>query len=101
MEQKLKQLIISDYKGAFNNLNEILSRKRFNCFVLKPNQYLTPSILCTDIPLEDERGEFKHYNVICETLEKLLAGEKTNRNDYTCRFKDAPKEIVQLLDIAF
>jgi hypothetical protein len=97
MDQRLKQLIIRDYKEAFKNLNEIVSRKRFNCFVLKPNQYLIPSILCADIPSKDEEGEFKHYNIICETLEKLLTGERTDKEDYTCRFNDASYEIVRLL----
>ena len=100
MDSKLKQLIIENYKSAFKNLNEIVSGKRVNCFVLKPNQYLTPSILCVDLPLEDERGEFKHYNIICETLEKLLAGEKTDRKDYTCIFNDAPCELTGILKIA-
>jgi hypothetical protein len=97
MDLMLKSLIIENYKESLKNLNEITSGKRLNGFVLKPQQYLTPTIMWKSTPLEEERGEFYHYNVICETLEKLLAGEKTNKNDYTCRFRDAPEEIVQIL----
>jgi hypothetical protein len=96
----LKYLIINNYKKSLENLNEITSGKRLNGFVLKPQQYLTPSVMWKSTPLEDEWGEFYHYNIICETLEKLLAGEKTERTNYTCRFRDAPEKIVQLLDKA-
>lgn len=100
MEQTLKQMIIANYKMSLETLNEITSGKRLNYIVLKPQQYLTPTIISQPIPLDDEEGEFKHYNIICETLEKLLAGERTERNDYTCRFRDAPEKILQLLDKA-
>lgn len=100
MDETLKQLIINNYKASLKNLNEITSGERLNGFVLKPQQYLTPSVMWTSTPLEDEWGEFYHYNLICETLEKLLAGEKTERTNYTCRFRDAPEKIVQLLERA-
>jgi len=100
MDLMLKYLIIEDYKKALKNLNEITSGKRPNWFVLKPNQYLTPTIMTNELSLDNEDGEFNHYNIICETLEKMLAGERTDRNDYTCRFRDAPEDIVQLLDKA-
>ena len=93
----LKELIIENYKKSLKNLNEITSGKRLNGFVLKPQQYLTPTVMWKSTPLEDEWGEFYHYNIICETLEKILAGERTDREDYTCRFRDAPEKIVQLL----
>jgi hypothetical protein len=94
MESNLKNLIISNYKEAFKEINEIVSGKGINCFVLKPNQYLTPSIITKEVPLNDKDGEFFHYNQICETLEKLLAGEKV---EYTCHFRDAPINIKNLL----
>jgi hypothetical protein len=98
MDQALKQLIIENYKTSLENINEIISGKVLNCFVLKPQQYLTPSIICKNMPLEDEYGEFYHYNKICETLEKLLAGEKA---DYNVHLRNAPEKIVQLLHKEF
>ncbi len=95
MDSRLKALIIEDYKKSLENLNQIVSGKKPNWFVLKSHQYLTPTIVCQETPLDDKWGEFYHYNQICETLERLLAGEKA---DYTGRFRDAPEEIVQLLN---
>ncbi|MCK5624681.1 hypothetical protein KAI04_02470 [Candidatus Pacearchaeota archaeon] len=94
MEKRLKTLIIEDYKKAFENLDDIVSGKRLNGFVLKPNQYLTPSILIKDYSLEDPYGEFAHYNLICENLEKMLAGEEVK---YMGRFRDASPEILNLM----
>ncbi|MBA7494849.1 hypothetical protein ES702_05427 [subsurface metagenome] len=97
MEKRLKTLIIEDYKNALDNLNQIVSGKKPNFWVLKPNQYLSPSIRSNILPLDDKHGEFFHYNVICETLERLLARETL---EYTCQFRDAPEEIKELLDKA-
>jgi len=90
-------LIIENYKISFNNLNKIISGEEPNWFVLKPNQYLTPTIVTKEMHLDDEDGEFVYYNKICETLEKLLVGEEA---EYTCSFRDAPEEIKKLLKTA-
>ena len=95
MEKELRNLIIGDYKKALEHLPQIVSGKKMNCWVRKPNQYLSPTITIQDVPLNDEDWEFAYYNSICETLEKLLAGEKA---EYTCRLRDAPKEIKELLE---
>ena len=94
MNFELKSLILQDYKKAFDRINKIISKKDINCFVLKPNQYLTPTIIRTPLSLNDGDSEFVHYNLICETLEKLLAGEQTK---YTCHFSDASEEIKKML----
>ena len=94
MEEKLKKLIIENYKESFGYIEEIISEKP-NWNVIKPNQYLTPTIQTIELPLNDINGEFYHYNQICETLEKLIAGEKA---PYYCHFKEAPKEIVNILE---
>ena len=95
MEKKLKTLISKDYKKALENLGPIVSGKKMNCWVRKPNQYLSPTITIQSLPLDDKDGEFVHYNKICETLEKLLAGERV---EYTYHFNEAPEKIKQLLD---
>jgi len=97
MEKRLKNLIVNDYLKSLEILSQIISERKPNWWVKSPNQYLTPSVICHSTPLDDEEGEFKYYNKICETLEKLLAGERV---EYTCHFSDAPKEIKQLLDKA-
>jgi hypothetical protein len=97
MDSRLKYIIIQDYITSFNNFNKIASGKEPNWFVLKPNQYLTPTIMTKEVSLDNENGEFNHYNQICETLEKLLAGENIN---YTCHFSNAPEEIKQLFNKA-
>lgn len=94
MDSELKSQIIEDYKEALKNINQIVSGERINCFVLKPCQYLYPSIVTSIVPLENTDGEFYHYNVICETLEKLLGGVEV---DYNGRFRDASEEIKKLL----
>ena len=97
MDSYIKKLIIEEYKIAFENINEIVSGKRPNWWVKSPNQYLAPSVVCKETSFEDERGEFNYYNKICETLEKLLAGQKAK---YTCHFNEAPEEIKQMLEEA-
>lgn len=94
MEAKLKELIIRDYKISLKNIERISSGKRINGFIKSPNQYLSPSTRLIPLPLNDKRGEFIYYNQICETLEKLLAGEKAK---YTCHFNESPQEIKNLL----
>jgi hypothetical protein len=94
MDENIRNLIIRDYKESFKNLSDIISGKEKNRYVLKPNQYLTPTIMTKLMNLDDKDGEFCHYNKICETLEKLLAGEKVK---YICQFKNAPEKIKNLL----
>lgn len=89
MVNSLKQKIIENYKTAFETLSNIVSGKRMNCWVKSP-EYLSPSIRIQPTSLDDESGEFIHYNSICETLEKLLAGEIV---EYNGLFRDAPEEI--------
>jgi len=94
MDSRVKSLIVKDYKEVFKNINQIVTGERINCLILKPQQYLYPTIITNILPLDDKYGEFYHYNQICETLEKLLAGEKV---DYNGRFRDASEEIKNLL----
>ncbi len=95
MDQELKRNIIEDYKEAFKFIDKIISKKRINGLVLKPHQYLSPSTRFIEQPLEDDSGEFFHYNDICETLEKLLAGEEV---EYNGRFRDALENIKNLMN---
>ena len=100
MDKELKGQIIKDWIVAYKYIDEIVTGKivtgkKGNWWVLKPHQYLSPSIRSNILPLDDKDGEFIHYNQICETLEKLLAGERAK---YTGRFREAPDEIKQLLD---
>jgi len=44
MEADLKRQIIEDYKKASSYIDKIFSKKRINGLVLKPHQYLSPSI---------------------------------------------------------
>ncbi len=94
MDLEIKRQIIGDYKEAFNSINKIGSRKRINGLVLKPHQYLSPSTLFIERNLKDDSGEFFHYNDICETLERLLAGEEV---EYNGRFRDALENIKNLM----
>ena len=95
MDLELKRTILEDYKKAFEVVDKIASGKEYNWWVLKPYQYLTPSIHTQWLALNDKDGELYHYNLICETLERLLAGEQV---EYNGRFRDAPEEIRQLLN---
>ena len=95
MEENLKRKIIGDYKEAFKSIDRIITGKKPNFWVVKPKHYLAPSFTTYTLSLDDKDGELAHYNKICETLEKLLAGEKA---EYSCQFRDAPKEIKELLE---
>jgi hypothetical protein len=86
--------IIEDYKKAFENILGIISGQKPNYWVMKLNQYLSPTIHMKELPLGDKHGEFQHYNKICDTLEKLLI-EK--RAEYSCHFSEAPEKIKELL----
>jgi len=95
MKKGLKNKIIEDWIVAYKRIDKVVSREKENWWVVKPQQYLSPSIRGYSLSLDDELGEFFHYNKICESLEKVLAGEKA---EYFGRFRDAPEEIKQLLD---
>jgi len=95
MNKELKELIIRDWGIAYKKIEEIVSNKTPNWSVNSPSQYLSLTGLCMPVPFDDKRGMFKHYNTICETLEKLLAKEKA---PFSVPFKGAPLNIQYLLN---
>lgn len=95
MDKRLKELIIRHWEIAYKKIEEVVYNKTPNWLVSSPSQYLSLTGLCMPTPLGDERGMFKHYNTICETLENLLAGEKV---PLSVHFNGAPLDIQNLLN---
>lgn len=95
MDKELKKQIIRHWEIAYKKIEEVVSKKTPNWLVNSPSQYLSITGLYMPAPFDDERGMFKHYNKICETLEKLLAGEKV---PFSVHFNGAPLSIQNLLN---
>ena len=74
MEEKLRKQIINDYQRAHDIFSEILFKDRPN-FWVKSEKYLSPTIVEVETPLDDLRGELKHYKRICDCLTEILIDE--------------------------
>lgn len=72
-----RERIFTDYKEAQEYIDNILSGERANLTVVKPHQYLTPTICLSREPLESNNGELMHYTKIRNALEQVLAGQST------------------------
>jgi len=95
MNEELKELIIRHWEIAYTKIEEVVFKKTQNWLVNSPSQYLSLTNLYIPVPFDNEQGMFKHYNIICETLEKLLAGEKA---PFSVQFNGAPFGIQNLLN---
>jgi hypothetical protein len=94
IEEKVKKLIIQHEYIASQRISKIISGEQPNWRINNQTQYLNPSTQCLPLSLNDERGLFRHYKTIDETLGRLLTGEDAY---FSKEFTDAPVEIQELL----
>jgi len=97
METRLSKLLLEDWVIVRGKIKEIESGSEKNFWIQNQSHYLEPVISKKIIiGLEDERGLYKYYITIRDTLKSLLIGKEDVK--YTYHFNGAPKEIKDLLD---
>jgi len=96
MKEHLNKLLVEHWRIANNKIRDIETGLIENSWIKNQSYYLNPIVKeGINLSLNNERGEFRYYVRIKNTLGLLLAGQKPK---YTYHFNGAPEEIKELLD---
>lgn len=92
MEEEVKKQILKDYDAVNDSICEILNQRPSNLFV-KSEHYIQPSLVSTQVSIDDLRGEFEYFKKIRDCLEGILINEKA-----PFRISHAPDYIKQFFE---
>ena len=95
MEEETRKLLLEHWYIVKKKIRDLESKVQENYLIKDQTLYLNPTLIEDSTPLNYEKGEFKYYVSIQNTLRILLREE---RGEYTFHFNGAPEGIKQLLD---
>jgi len=85
----IENLVKNDYSLVLSKMDAILQGKRPNSQVRNPD-YLEPTVLYGDFPLDDSQGEFVYYSKIRTALEDALTKGKISSDKFSNLLIRAP-----------